>query len=479
MKIVDSIENWVIRRMYRRAERFLTTAPAEEIVAQGQRRALESFHRAARQVPAYGRRLAAAGIAPETITTLEEFRRRVPIVDKVSVFTTAPLRDLCTGGTLDDIALFYSSSGQTGVFSFGVCTRADLTNTAAGVEFGLNRNFDIFKHKTLLINALPMGVKVPTRTLPLAETSVRADVIATLIKGLAGDFEQFILIGEHLFLKKVIEEGADAGVPWRDLVVHALTGGEFVPEGWRRYIGHLLGTDCDTPGRGLIVLNMGLSELTLSIFQDSLPMLRIRRAALKDRALRYALFGEGTEVCPEIMQYNPLLTFLETEPGADGQPELVVTLLDRHLKLPLIRYNTRDVVRLLDYGALAAVLRAHGHAALVPPSHLPVGLIRGKDQGLEMGPAGRITVADVKESLYRDFAVAGLLTGFFRLMTEDGRAVLLVQLRRGRAPAADTAASLTHSLAALTPCPVDVRLVPFEAYPYGLDLNYEVKPRYL
>jgi len=479
MRILDMIEDWWVRRTYRHAERFLTSAPAERIAAHGHRRALEVFRLAARTVPAYRRRLEAAGLRPEAVTTIDQFRSLVPILDKSTVFGAHPLRDLCFGGSLDDAAFFHSSSGASGAFSFGVGTRAGTARAATGVEFILDINFDIFKRRTLLINALPMGVRIPTRTLAVADAGIRADVVGALVKGLADDFDQFILVGEHLLLKKAIEEGADSGIPWRNLVVHVVTGGEFISETFRTYLGHLLGTDSDTPGRGRIMLNMGLSELTLSIFQDTRHTMRIRRAAQEDQPLRYALFGEGTAVCPEIMQYNPTRTYLETVPDAAGRPELVVSLFGPDLVLPLIRYNTHDIVGLMDYATLSSILRKHGRGDLIPPAHLPVGLIRGKDQAVDLGPADRISVVDVKEALYRDFDVAGRVTGFFRLMKEQGRAVLVVQLRGGRAAAQGSADSLGRCLAELTPCPVEVRLVPYEGYPYSFDLNYEVKPRYI
>ena len=479
MSLLGHIRDRLVRWQYARISRRLQTASPGELVAAGERKALQAFHRAARLVPAYRRILRQHGVDPQAITSIQAFKEKVPILDKETVFVENDLRDLCAGGSLDDVSLFYASSGHSGVFSFGVETRDVAGRNALALEFALQRNFRVLDRKTLLINCLPMGVKIHTRTLPLAETSVRPDVIWALIRKLRDEFDQFLLAGEHLFLKKVVEEGTEHGVPWKDLVVHAVTGAEYVAEGFRSYLASLLGIDLESPDSGMIGINFGLSELSLSIFSENFETLRIRRLAHRDVAFRRALYGRETTICPNIMQYYPQRTFIETVPGPDGRHELVVTMLDPASKLPLIRYNTRDVVETLSHARLAEILRDSGHESLLPAWPLPVGVVWGKLKPLVTQGGQRVYPEEVKEALYADLSVAAAVTGNFRLEDADRGTVLLVQLREGREAVPDLRRRLAARLGDYVATDVQLELMPYRTFPYGFDHDFERKNRYV
>ena len=478
--ILKRLQNRLVRWQYGRLERHLRTASPERLAAVSERRLLKAFHRAARLVPAYGRILHERGVDPNGVTTLEEFKKKVPILSKEEVFRANELRDLCVGGNLEGISLFYSSSGSTGVFSFGVETHADEAKAALATEFTLHSAAGVLDRKTLLINCLPMGVKVRTRTLPVADTSVRPDVIWELIRKLKGDFEQFVLIGEHPFLKKTIEEGAEHGVPWKDLVVHVVTGGEYIAENFRTYLASLLGTDFDAPEKGMIGVSFGLSELAISMFQENPHTIRIRRQAHRDPAFRAALYGRETTICPNVMQYFPQQTFIETVPGPQGRSELVVSLLDPALKIPLIRYNTRDVVETMSHAELERILRETHQESLLPPWRLPVGIVWGKFRPLTTPGGRRVYSEQVKELLYSDLAAAEKVTGNFRLQAAGETVTALVQLRRGRALDDGLFAALSARVKNyVKDADVRMRFLPYEQFPFGFDPDFERKNQYV
>ncbi len=479
MSLLRDIQTRIVRRQYDKSVRALETSAPEDLMARGEGSLLQAFQRAAKEVPAYRQLLQGEGIAPEHVTSAEEFARVVPILDKGAVFPDNALRDLCVGGTLDGIGSFYSSSGHSGVFSFGVETRAEAGKVALRLEFMLDAVFSVFKRKTLLINCLPMGVRVPTRTVPVADTSVRPDVIFALLGKLADDFEQFIVVGESPFLKKMLEEGAEVGVPWRDLLVHVITGGEFIAENMRSYFGHLLGLDFEDPSRGLMLISMGISELGLSLFTETLQTMGIRRLAHNDPELREALGGSATEACPAILQYNPLSTYVESIPNEDGRSDLVISLLGPDLKIPLMRYNTGDEGRIMPYGVLADILGRFGHQALSPRFRFPLVVVSGKKQRVELGDGQWLSPDEVKEAIYQDFDIAASITGNFRLAVGEQGAELIVQLRRDQEAPSDTAQRIAAHLKPYTDAPVQVDSVPFEQFPYGLDHNYERKNRYV
>ncbi len=455
------------------------TQAANAVVAEGAERFLEAFRRTVREVPAYRAILDAENLNPGQVRGPEDLTR-LPLLDKQRVFGEHRLADLCVGGTLADAALVYSSSGHSGTFSFGVESREDLARGAAGLEMHLDALFGALERPTLLVNCLPMGVRIPTRTLPVAETSVRTDAIVAVLRALRHEFDQFILIGEHLLQKKVVDEGADADPGWEDLCVHVVTGAEFISESWRGYMAARLGVDGADPRQGMVGINMGLSELSVSIFRDTPRLARLRRRADEDPDLRREIFGSEARVTPEILQYDPRHTWLETVPDKAGRPELVVSTLDPERTLPLLRYRTGDHVALRPYADLREILERTGNADLLPPHPLPVGLIYGRNPGLDLPGGGRVTVADVKDVLYRDHEAARDWTGLFHLTpAEDGMGAVEIEAREGHPPSARAAEALEDRLAALVGERVPVAVRPYGRFQYGWGFNYERKPSYV
>ncbi|WP_157238041.1 hypothetical protein [Desulfobacter curvatus] len=457
----------------------MATQSPEKIIADCEKKILKAFYRAAKNVPFYKKLLDEKKIRPETIKSLNQFTQHVPMIDKETVFPGNSLVDICYGGELDDVCLIYSSSGSSKVFSFGVETWKNRGNIAVGLEFLLDNVFRIFDRKTFLINCLPMGVKVFTRTIPVAETSVREDVIIALILKLKDEFDQFILVGESPFLKKVVEEGIKAGVPWKGLCVNCITGGEYIPETYRTYMSTLLGIEKGKPESGIFIVNMGLSELSLSIFSENVETINIRHAAIRNDQLRCRLAGKESRVVPLIMQYFPQQTWLETLPDENGNPELIVSMLHPESKIPLIRYNTGDQVKLMSYSEMERILNEYGVGKLMPTFKLPFGIILGKKLSVIDEQSKEVSVTEIKEALYDKIDVAGKITGNFRLLTDNGKALLWVQLKSEVGNCNGLKEHIIDSISKYTSCLVAVELYPYDRFPYGLEHNFERKNPYI
>jgi len=71
---------------------------------------------------------------------------------------------------------------------------------------------------------------------------------------------------------------------------------------------------------------MGIAELDLNLFHESLQTIQIRRAAQEDQNLRYALFGKGWKYV-RFCSLLPPPAFLETSGEEKEQSELVFTCL--------------------------------------------------------------------------------------------------------------------------------------------------------
>jgi len=479
MRARERIGRALWRWAHKRAADALRRADPRRLLALGERRALAVFHRAARRVPAYRRLLDEHGVDPASVRTIEDFKARVPITDKRSVFSEHELSEVCLDAELDDFSLFYSSSGHSGTFSFGGETKRQLRRAERMVEFFLEATFGALSRKTLVINCLSSGVKVPTGRIPRAETSVRSDVVLALVEKFRRELDQFILIGESLFLKKVAEEGVARGIPWHEMTTHVVTGGEFIAENYRSYLAALLGVDFDDPQSGLILVSMGISEVATSLLREEPATALIRRAACQDDRLRERLFGSTHGACQCLMAYLPTDVYLETVPGRDGLPHLVVTTLDPLRKIPLVRYETGDVAELLSYERLAQTLNELGYGQLVPEWKLPLAAVSGRAEWLELPGGGRVSPSDVKEALFADPAVAWWVTGRFQLRLCAARPRVVVQLKRRECAREGLAARLSTLIAEHTGHRLDVAVVPCDEFGTGLELDYERKPRYV
>ena len=396
MTFLSRAREALIRRSFRRIADQLAAADAETLLAGTELRVLRVFREAAKTVPKYRALLERARTSPEKIVSLEGFREHVPVIDKRTWFDS-DLRDVCTGGTLNGIASFYSSSGQTGFFSYGGETRQEQKQAALSLEFSLQQAFHVLDRKTLLINCLPMGVRVHTRSLSLAETSVREDVVWSLLRKLGKEFDQFILLGEHPFLKHVVEGGSEQPAPidWKALCIQVITGGEYIAENFRSYLASQLGLNVEEKGAGSILVNYGLSELSVSIANENWHTVQIRRFAHTDTRFRQALCGSDDAFCPTVMQYYPTQVYLETLPSSGTRQELIATMLDLDRRIPMIRYNTGDCALLVTHAKMVTLLRDFGRADLIPPLALPAVLIWGKSNGL---PTAEGTVSWLKTS---------------------------------------------------------------------------------
>src|SRR5688572_23662116 len=78
------------------------------------KKTLELFHRASKNIPAYKDFLQKHDVRPETIKTIEDFGKYVPITNKSNYITQYPFHMLCWNGDLFSNQIISSSSGTMG-----------------------------------------------------------------------------------------------------------------------------------------------------------------------------------------------------------------------------------------------------------------------------------------------------------------------------------------------------------------------------
>jgi phenylacetate-CoA ligase len=440
--------------------------------------ALTAFRRAAQRVPAYRTLLAEAGVRTDEIARLGDLSR-LPILEKRNTFQRFPLEQLCVDGELGRPGSVLTSSGHSGVFAFGLTDAATLPHAARAIDDQLDAIFGVRSQPTLLINCLPMGVKVPTEACTLAETSVRADMVVGLMKAFAHHHAQTILVGEAAFVKHLLELGRTQGLDWPCHRVHVILGEEPLAENARRYLARLLGHAANSPERGLIASSMGVAEIGLNLFSEVPPvgpLLALRSVLHDDAALRHALLGADVNWVPSIFVYDPRRLFVEfTDEGA-----LLLTTLDPQLRVPLIRYATGDRGK---FFASSPALQAALSAARIPPelwSRLPVVMIEGRGDHA-MASGRKVFPEAVKEGLYHDPALAALTTANFRLVSDQARssARVRIQLSPGVAVVPAYAEHFAAAIARHVSAPLEVACEAYEDFGSGMALDYERKFPYL
>lgn len=471
MKALDKLlRRWQLRTMGR--------LDAESLVRMGARRLVRRFHQVAGRVPAYAELLEERGVAPGQIRTLADFLAHCPVLEKGDLFGRFPLHRLCVDGSLAPLTAVLTSSGQGGRFAFGLSTARQARRATGAVELGLEHAFQTDRQRTLLVNALPMGVRFSCSTVTLAETSVREDMVTALIGEVAPYQDQTILVLDPLFCKRLLDCGRDRGIDWASLKVHLVLGEETFGEHFRAYVANRLGQDPEGWTRGLVISSMGVGELGLNLFFETAETVRLRQLAQSQPDLLASAIGRWPGRTPPLLfVYDPRRIFVEIgDMDHAGFGALTVSTLDPSLMLPLLRYRTGDRARILDSAHIAATLEAAGRADMALPA-LPMIAMAGREQ--DFLPDGR-AVLDFKDALYARPDLADGFSGAFRIEVEGCDCRIHVQLREGLRPMEP---GLAERLGALFPRSTQavqdsVRVWSYLDFPFGKTLDYERKFSY-
>ena len=436
---------------------------------------LDTFRRAATHVPAYRTILQESGIAPDEITTLEDFQR-LPILDKHTTFQRFPIHELHLDGELGKISWVLTSSGASGVFSYGLYDPPGAQAYKERIDMALDAVLEVGTRKSMLLNCLPMGVKLYSELCTLGETSVRSDMACGLIETFGAYHEQIILVGETAFIKRILELGLERGIDWKTPRVHVILGEEMVAENARKYFEGILQTEAANFETGLIGASMGVAELGLNLFFEVppvRPVILLRRALHDDPELREEILGPGFTTAPALFNYNPDRIYVEFVDG-----KFVITPLDPNRPIPLVRYTPDDYGEFLDLPESARPkLEAMG-IEFDTLTQLPIVVVRGRGEFATSGE-GRIYPEEIKEGIYLDHQLAKLTTANFRLVSGDPKAKCRIQLAQGVEPGDEITEAFARNIAHYATCPMDVTCQSYDTFCSGVSVNYEVKYDYM
>ena len=412
---------------------------------------------------------------PKAVKTLADFER-LPVLEKRDTFQRFGVDELCAGGTLGRLGSVLTSSGHSGIFAFGLSGTKAPAAAARWIDGLLDHLFAVRSRRTLLINCLPMGVKIYTQACTLAETSVRPDMAIALVRAFARHFAQIIFVGDPAFIKLLLELGVDSGVDWHSLRIHVIVGEEPLAENARKYIETILGLDVHRPENGVVISSMGVAELGLNLFSEVpplAPLILLRRTLHDNPELRHAMLGLVDWV-PSLFTYDPRRLFVEF----DSSGRLILTTLDPRAHLPLIRYATGDRGNRLG---LPLNVRPALEAAGIPwelLASLPVVTIQGRGNHVLAGQVP-LFPEGVKEGIYHNAALARQTTANFRLAGGSQRARIRIQLSAGISTSPEIERQFQTAISLYVRQPFEVVCETYETFGSGMTLDYERKFQYL
>ncbi|HEY3234637.1 MAG TPA: phenylacetate--CoA ligase family protein, partial [Polyangiaceae bacterium] len=128
-----------------------------EVSAEGL--AIQLFHSAVAEVPAYRRLISEYGILPESVRSIDDFRR-LPITTKQNYHRPNPLPDLCRSGALRGCDMLAVSSGSTGEPAVWPRSMADEFPSLECFEKVLKDAFQAKEMRTLALVCFALGTWV-------------------------------------------------------------------------------------------------------------------------------------------------------------------------------------------------------------------------------------------------------------------------------------------------------------------------------
>jgi phenylacetate-CoA ligase len=349
-KISDIFQKFIMSNP-KRAMEFMSSMPASFWERQGRKKALSIFHEAAEKVPAYKQFLKLKEVNPKEIKTFEDFQKKVPIIDKKNYILQNPLKELCLDGKVEKMYTFSTSSGSEGTPVIWPRLVEQDKMLPDYWECFFIQNWNIDEKSTLVIITMALGnwiagmlttdvikriaLKGKYR-LSIATPGTDIKQILNIIKWIAPNYDQIIILVYPSLLKLIIEEGEKFGIKWRNLNLKFWLGGEKFSKNMRNYVIEKLGIEekldtfvsvYGTSDAGAIGLGSPLSNLIFKIISENE---RLHRKLVEPLPKSFSL-----------VQCNPLSYFVE---GIED--EIVITYRGG---IPLIRYNTHDLGKVIPY----------------------------------------------------------------------------------------------------------------------------------
>ncbi len=418
---------------------------------------LRLFRHAAAEIPAYRDLLSRHNVQPETIQTLDDFGR-LPLMTKPDYMQAYPLPQRCPGGTLTACDRVAVSSGSTGQPTFWPRSLRHELDIAVRFEQVFRDSFRAHERRTLAIVCFALGNWVgglfttsccwhlSQKGYPLlvATPGNNKDEIFRVVRALAPEFEQTVLLGYPPFVKDVIDAGLATGIDWSRHNIRMVFAGEVFSEEWRTELVRRAGSGSPCHDTASLY---GTADGGVLGNETPFTIAARRFLAAHPDAAR-ELFGESR--LPTLVQYDPASRYFEVH-----EDTLVVT---GDGGVPLLRYHIADKGGVISFEAMQAFLREHGAETWMAEALAEASPVRPLPLVFVFGRAD-FTVSFYGANIYPENVSVGLeqpglmesLTGKFVLEVEedaqgDKRIRVTAELRPNQTGGAELADRLAESI---------------------------------
>lgn len=327
----------------------------------GRQRALTLFHSAATRVPAYRDFLKKNRVREGHINTWDDFKN-LPLINKKNYLRAYPLKDLCWDGTLAKQLIFTSTSGSTGTsVYFPRQSKLDKQYSVI-IENFLKQSHLKKSDATLVIICFGMGVWIGglitykafeiaaerlDTSLSIITPGINKQEIFSVLKNLAPNYKNIILVGYPPFIKDVVDEASLQGIKLKDFSVRFLFAAEAFTEGLRNHLAKSVGIE--NVCRDMINI-YGSADIGAMAYETGISILA-KRLALKNKKLFHQIFTSIVKT-PTLAQFNPDHIMFE-----EVNNEVILT---GDNALPLIRYAIGDHGGVFSYDDLSAIFEKKG-----------------------------------------------------------------------------------------------------------------------
>jgi len=326
-------------------------------------RALELFHRAARDVPAYRDFLRENQILPAKVRTWKDFQL-VPPVDKKNYLRQYPFQKLVWPGVPHSHLVWTATSGSTGKPFYFPRNEVLDRQYADTLRLFLDHSSHGAGKPTLVIVGFGMGVwigglityqgyQIAAREggypVSILTPGINKKEIFGALRELAPHFSETILVGYAPFVKDILDSARAEGIDLKKINLRLHFAAEAFTENFRDYlakVGHIGNVCRDT-------MNIyGSADIGAMAFETPVAILARRLVnADRSRAAFKAVFGDISKT-PTLAQYDPRSIVFEAHEG-----ELLLT---GDNVMPLVRYAIGDHGGVMSYPELEQRLATCG-----------------------------------------------------------------------------------------------------------------------
>lgn len=318
---------------------------------------LTEFIKDAQKTKAYRSFLKDNFVSDKSISRQEDFKS-LPTMDKKNYINKYPLNFFCPNGKMPP--MMHSSSGSSGKPTFWFMGDEQEELGAKIHELIFEKIFGIKKNEpTLVVDCFAMGSWIAgTYTLNACRRAARRGYALTIVtpgiekenvlnilKSIAANFKNLILIGYPPFIMDLLIEVSKAKIRLGKEKI--LTAGENFEENFRKKALKLAGLKDYYSS----LINVYGSADTAILGHETPLTIFLRTQSILNKNLYRELFGQE-RLLPSLVQYNPENIYAEEING-----ELIITA---KAAIPLIRYNIHDKGRVLSYEAVKDILKKLG-----------------------------------------------------------------------------------------------------------------------